>query len=77
MCAATLPERYYERFEKATSPAEAQKIGIELATEQAQDLLRHGVPYLHFYTLNRPETVTEIVRNLKLETKKPELVAAR
>ena len=77
MCAATLPARYYERFEKATSPEEARKIGVELATEQSADLLRHGVPYLHFYTLNRPETVTEIVRNLNLGTNSPEMAAAR
>jgi len=64
-CFATMPDRVVSRFEKANGdPDEMKKIGIEVATEQARDLLNHGVPYLHFYTLNQADPVIEVVKNL-------------
>jgi methylenetetrahydrofolate reductase (NADPH) len=64
MSGATLPPSLVERMEKATSADEAQRIGIDFATRQCQDLWQNGVRYFHFYTLNRSQTVTEILRNL-------------
>jgi methylenetetrahydrofolate reductase (NADPH) len=39
--------------------------GIDLATEQCKDLLKHGVPGLHFYTMNRGKSIMRIMENLK------------
>ena len=64
MSGATLPPSLVERMEKATSADEARRSGIDFATRQCEDLWRNGVRYFHFYTLNRSETVAEIVRNL-------------
>jgi methylenetetrahydrofolate reductase (NADPH) len=62
---ATLPDRVIDEFEKAKGdPAEMKKIGVEVATRQCTDLLNHGVPYLHFYTLNQADAVSQVVRNL-------------
>jgi methylenetetrahydrofolate reductase (NADPH) len=62
---ATLPDRVVNRFEKAVgNPEEMKKIGIEIATEQCTDLLNHGVPYLHLYSLNQSDIVSQVVRNL-------------
>ena len=67
-CDATIPNWIIQRFEKAgKDPDEMKKVGVEVATEQCQDLLAHGVPYLHFYTLNRSEEVTQVVRNLNFQ----------
>jgi methylenetetrahydrofolate reductase (NADPH) len=78
-CGATIPERVITRFEKAISnAAEIKKVGIEVATEQCADLLAHGVPYLHFYTLNQSSTVSQIVNNLGRQYfKKPAAPDAR
>jgi methylenetetrahydrofolate reductase (NADPH) len=40
--------------------------GIDYATRQCDELLREGAPGLHFYTLNRARSTTEIVRSLSL-----------
>jgi methylenetetrahydrofolate reductase (NADPH) len=64
MSGATLPRSIVEPMEKAVSPEEALKLGIEFATKQCEDLRQNGVKYLHFYTLNQPQVVTEIVKNL-------------
>ena len=43
------------------------EFGIEYATKQCEELLREGAPGLHFYTLNRAGSTTEVVKNLALE----------
>ena len=40
--------------------------GIDYATRQCDELLREGAPGLHFYTLNRARSTTEVVRSLSL-----------
>jgi len=42
------------------------QFGIDLATEQCSDLLTHGVPGLHFYTMNRGKSIMRIMENLKI-----------
>jgi methylenetetrahydrofolate reductase (NADPH) len=41
--------------------------GIDFATEQCKDLLKHGVPGLHFYTMNRGKSIMSIIDNLKTD----------
>jgi methylenetetrahydrofolate reductase (NADPH) len=42
-------------------------LGIDFATEQCRDLLKEGVSGLHFYTMNRSKSTTEIINRLKTE----------
>ena len=44
----------------------AIQLGIDYATRQCQDLIRHGVKGLHLYCLNRSRSVTAVLRNLGL-----------
>lgn len=43
------------------------QFGIDLATEQCKGLLAHGVPGLHFYTMNRGKSIVRIFENLKTD----------
>lgn len=52
------------RLEEMDNPDDVMKTGIELATEQCLDLWDNGVRLFHFYTLNREEAVTQILKNL-------------
>jgi methylenetetrahydrofolate reductase (NADPH) len=66
-CGATLPQSIIKKFEeKVKTPEESIELGIELATEQCNDLRNNGVRYFHFYTLNQSAIITRIVQNLDL-----------
>ncbi len=66
MCGATIPQSLIDRMEPVEDkPEEVARIGIEFATKQCEDLIRNGVPGLHFYTLNRSRATLEIYKNLK------------
>ncbi|WP_299238928.1 methylenetetrahydrofolate reductase [NAD(P)H] [Sulfurihydrogenibium sp.] len=66
LCGATIPEEVVQKFEKyADNPEETKKIGIEFATLQCIDLIKHGVKGLHFYTLNKSDATIKIYENIK------------
>jgi len=68
-CGATMPDWCAERFgDGRLNAEESRKIGVELATAQVADLIANGVRYFHFYTLNKDDMVTCIIRNLGLES---------
>lgn len=62
LCKTTIPEVIKERMEPALDkPYEMKKLGVEYAIEQCEDLLSNGVRYLHFYTLNKSDAVSEVL----------------
>jgi methylenetetrahydrofolate reductase (NADPH) len=68
-CGASIPASL--RGELAKLPADDKQavidFGIAFAVEQCRLLLRHGVAGLHFFTMNRSQTVTAIVKQLRSE----------
>ena len=68
LCGAALPQALRAELEKRGDDDEAvAKFGVEYATRQCEELLREGAPGLHFYTLNRAKSTTDVVRNLALD----------
>ena len=67
MCGANLPPGLQTELDKrADDDAAAAEFGIEYATRQCEELLKAGVPGLHFYTLNKAQSTTRILQNLGL-----------
>ena len=68
-CGADIPSWIRKRMEALRGDPEGQKeLGIEIATRQAEELLRFGAPGIHFYTLNRAEPTLRIWEALGLPT---------
>jgi methylenetetrahydrofolate reductase (NADPH) len=68
LCGAELPAALVSELERRGHDDEAvSQFGIEYATRQCEELLREGAPGLHFYTLNKARSTTDVVKNLALE----------
>ncbi|MGE5173557.1 MAG: methylenetetrahydrofolate reductase [NAD(P)H] [Betaproteobacteria bacterium] len=64
-CNATVPRIILDRMEPMLDmPEEMRKLGVEFAIKQCEDLMKHGVRYFHFYTMNRSDSVSEILNAL-------------
>jgi methylenetetrahydrofolate reductase (NADH) len=67
MCGARIPAPLAERLEAiGDDDAAAAEFGIEYATRQCEELLKAGVPGIHFYTLNKAQATVRILKNLGL-----------
>jgi methylenetetrahydrofolate reductase (NADPH) len=67
LCGADLPPALVSALENCAGDDEAvTQCGIDYATKQCEELLREGVPGLHFYTLNKARSTSAIVENLNL-----------
>lgn len=68
LCGATIPPDLDERLERFADDNRAvREIGIEHATQQAEELWANGAPGIHFYVLNRTYSVSHILRDLNIE----------
>ena len=71
-CGADLPLWIRKRMEVYQDDPQSQlELGVEIATQQAEDLLRNGAPGIHFYTLNRAEASVRIWEQLGLPAAQP------
>jgi methylenetetrahydrofolate reductase (NADPH) len=67
MCGARIPEPLAAKLEAIGHDDKAvAEFGVEYATRQCENLLRAGVPGIHFYTLNKAQATVRILRNLGL-----------
>jgi methylenetetrahydrofolate reductase (NADPH) len=67
LCGAKIPPPLRAKLDALGDNDEAAAdFGIEYATRQCKDLLRSGVPGLHFYTLNKSRSTLQVLKNLEL-----------
>jgi methylenetetrahydrofolate reductase (NADPH) len=67
LCGSKIPPALRAKLDALANDDEAaMKFGIEYATQQCEELLRAGVPGLHFYTLNKAHSTVQVLQNLKL-----------
>lgn len=55
-----IPQDLLEAVEKCKTDAEAKEVGIEWSIQQSNELIKFGVPVLHFYTMGSAESVRRV-----------------
>jgi methylenetetrahydrofolate reductase (NADPH) len=67
LCGSKIPAALRRQLDLlGDDDAAAIEFGIEYATRQCEELLRAGVPGLHFYTLNKSHSTVQVLKNLGL-----------
>jgi len=62
----SIPKNLFEQIEKHENDKNYIKnLGIEFASRQCRDLLDNGVKGLHFFTLNKAYSTTQILKNIQ------------
>ncbi len=68
VCGASIPKGLLAKLEKNGNDKEAiEKIGIEQALSQCEDLIKHKVPGIHFFVLNQSAAINAIFRRLQFQ----------
>ena len=57
-----IPQELVSLMNKTKTAEDAYQLGIEWAIKQSRELLEHGFPAIHYYTMAKPDNVCEIVR---------------
>lgn len=59
-----IPEDLASEVAKCTTDAEVQQLGIEWCIQQCRELMAHGVPSIHFYTIGAVDSIREIAKQI-------------
>ncbi|MCU0711308.1 MAG: methylenetetrahydrofolate reductase [NAD(P)H] [Pirellula sp.] len=62
LCKASLPDSFIARLQANADADWQYKVGVEFAQAQVAELLREGVPGVHFYVLNKSQATSEVLR---------------
>lgn len=57
-----IPENLASELRKSKTDADAAEVGVEWLTAQAKELIAHGAPSLHFYTLMATQSVKRVAQ---------------
>jgi methylenetetrahydrofolate reductase (NADPH) len=57
-----VPNDLVNAIKKCTTDKEAREVGIEWATIQSRELIKEGIPGIHYYTLGRSDNIARIVK---------------
>lgn len=59
-----IPEPFATELRKCKDDTEAKEVGIEWCIQQCKDLIAHGVPSLHFYTMMASDSVYKVAKEI-------------
>ncbi|HCO67764.1 MAG TPA: methylenetetrahydrofolate reductase [NAD(P)H] [Dysgonomonas sp.] len=59
-----IPEELASELRKCKTDPEAREIGIEWGIKQCKELMQHGVPSIHFYSLMASESIRRIAKEV-------------
>ena len=57
-----LPEDLVKEALKCKNDAEAEQVGIEWCVAQCKELMAHGVPSIHFYSIGAVDSIKEVAK---------------
>lgn len=67
LCKAKLPPAFVDALSQAGDDDASQfEIGVDHATRQVEELVRHGVPGVHFYVLNKSQATAGVLAGVAL-----------
>jgi len=58
-----LPEELMKEIRKCKDDQEIYQVGIEWCIQQSKDLLAHGAPAIHYYTMGKADNIRKILLN--------------
>ncbi len=59
-----IPEELEDEIEKCKDNAAVKELGIEWAVKQSKELMKKGVPTLHFYSMGKSDPIYRIAKEL-------------
>lgn len=59
-----LPQPLYAELARCKNDDDVSRVGVEWAVEQCRDLIAHGAPSLHFYTLSATDSIRQIAQQI-------------
>ena len=59
-----LPQALAQEVVKCKTDEEVKQVGIEWAVAQCRELIAHGVPSIHFYTVSAVDSIREIAKQI-------------
>ena len=59
-----IPEPFAKELRKCKDDTEVKAVGVEWGIQQCKDLIAHGVPSLHFYTMMASDSVYKIAKEI-------------
>ena len=62
LCKAKLPQSFVDRLGESAESSWQFSAGVEFAQAQVSELLKSGVPGIHFYVLNKSQATAEVLK---------------
>jgi methylenetetrahydrofolate reductase (NADPH) len=59
-----MPDELVQMVEKSKSEEEVRNIGIEWCIQQSKELMKAGVPVLHYYTMGKAKSTQKIAKSV-------------